>query len=92
MAKKKKQEELVDENFVENIQEVDFAEVMQKSYIDYSMSVITDRALPSAQDGFKPVQRRILYDMYELGVTHDKPHKKCARVVGDTMGRTFCPV
>lgn len=87
MAKKKKQEEFIDENFIEQIEEVDYSDVMHKSYIDYSMSVIVDRALPDARDGLKPVQRRILYDMHELGVTHDKPHKKCARIVGDTMGK-----
>ena len=60
---------------------------MRKSYIDYSMSVIVSRALPDVRDGFKPVHRRILYGMRELGNTHDKPYKKCARIVGDTMGK-----
>ena len=60
---------------------------MQKSYIDYSMSVITARAIPDARDGLKPVQRRVLYDMSELHLDYDKPHRKCARIVGDTMGK-----
>ena len=60
---------------------------MQKSYIDYSMSVITARALPDVRDGLKPVQRRILYSMIELNNGPDKPHRKCARIVGDTMGK-----
>lgn len=87
MARKKKQDVLIEENFVENIEEVDYSDVMHKSYIDYSMSVIVDRALPDARDGFKPVQRRILYDMLDLGVSSDKPHKKCARVSGDVIGK-----
>lgn len=71
----------------ENIQDVDYTEVMNQSYIDYAMSVITDRAVPDVRDGLKPVQRRILYDMAELGLFSDKPYKKCARIVGDTMGK-----
>ena len=62
-------------------------ELMQKSYIDYAMSVIIARALPDVRDGLKPVQRRTLYDMYELGIRYDKPYRKCARIVGDTMGK-----
>jgi hypothetical protein len=62
-------------------------EEMQKSYIDYAMSVIVQRALPDVRDGLKPVQRRILYGMNELGVTPDKPHKKSARITGDVMGK-----
>ena len=62
-------------------------EIMKQNYIDYSLSVITDRALPDVRDGLKPVQRRIIYDMSDLGITNDKPYRKCARVVGDTMGR-----
>ena len=62
-------------------------EEMQKSYIDYAMSVIVGRALPDVRDGLKPVHRRILYSMYEAGMTADKPHKKSARVVGDVMAR-----
>jgi len=62
-------------------------EEMKRSYIDYSMSVIVSRALPDVRDGLKPVQRRIIYAMNELGVRHDKPHKKAARLVGETMGK-----
>ena len=62
----------------------DYAEIMQKSYIDYAMSVIIARALPDVRDGLKPVQRRTLYDMYELGIRYDRPYRKCARIVGDT--------
>ena len=71
----------------ENVIPTDYAEVMQKSYIDYAMSVIISRALPDVRDGLKPVQRRTLYDMYELGIRYDKPYRKCARIVGDTMGK-----
>ena len=60
---------------------------MQKSYIDYAMSVIIARALPDVRDGLKPVQRRTLYDMHELGIRYDRPYRKCARIVGDTMGK-----
>lgn len=70
-----------------NISPVDIEEEMKKSYIDYAMSVIVGRALPDARDGLKPVHRRILYSMYENGITHDKAHKKSARIVGDTMGK-----
>ena len=65
----------------------EYSDVMQKSYIDYAMSVIVARALPDARDGLKPVQRRVLYDMYELGIKYDKPYRKSARIVGDTMGK-----
>lgn len=65
----------------------EYSEEMQKSFIDYAMSVIIDRALPDVRDGLKPVQRRTLYDMYELGIRYDKPYRKCARIVGDTMGK-----
>lgn len=65
----------------------DYSEIMQKSYIDYAMSVIISRALPDVRDGLKPVQRRILYDMHELGIKHNSPYRKCARIVGDTMGK-----
>ena len=71
----------------ENIIATDYSEVMQKSYIDYAMSVIIARALPDVRDGLKPVQRRTLYDMYELGIRYDRPYRKCARIVGDTMGK-----
>ena len=71
----------------EQIIRTDYAEVMQKSYVDYAMSVIISRALPDIRDGLKPVQRRTLYDMYELAIRYDKPYRKCARIVGDTMGK-----
>ena len=71
----------------ENIIRADYSEIMQKSYIDYAMSVIISRALPDVRDGLKPVQRRTLYDMYELGIRYDRPYRKCARIVGDTMGK-----
>ena len=71
----------------ENVIPTDYAEVMQKSYIDYAMSVICARALPDARDGLKPVQRRVLYAMDQLGLNYDKPHRKSARIVGDTMGK-----
>ena len=71
----------------ETIIQTEFSDVMQKSYIDYAMSVIIARALPDVRDGLKPVQRRTLYDMYELGTRYDKPHLKSARIVGDTMGK-----
>ena len=65
----------------------EYSDLMKKSYIDYAMSVIIARALPDVRDGFKPVQRRTLYDMYELGIRYDRPYRKCARIVGDTMGK-----
>ena len=71
----------------EKILRTEYSEEMQKSYLDYSMSVITARAIPDARDGLKPVQRRVLYDMSELRLDHDKPHRKSARIVGDTMGK-----
>jgi DNA gyrase subunit A len=71
----------------EQILKTEYSEEMQKSYLDYSMSVITARAIPDARDGLKPVQRRVLYDMAELHLDHDKPHRKSARIVGDTMGK-----
>lgn len=71
----------------EKIIKTEYSEVMQKSYIDYAMSVIIARALPDARDGLKPVQRRVLYDMHELGIRHDRPYRKSARIVGDTMGK-----
>ena len=70
-----------------NIIQTEYSELMQKSYIDYAMSVIVARALPDIRDGLKPVQRRTLYDMYELGLKYDKPYRKSARIVGDTMGK-----
>lgn len=71
----------------EKIIKTEYSEVMQKSYIDYAMSVIIARALPDARDGLKPVQRRVLYDMHELGIRYDRPYRKSARIVGDTMGK-----
>ena len=71
----------------DRIIKTEYSEVMQKSYIDYAMSVIIARALPDARDGLKPVQRRTLYDMYELGIRYDRPYRKSARIVGDTMGK-----
>lgn len=71
----------------EKILRTEYSEEMQRSYMNYSMSVITARAIPDARDGLKPVQRRVLYDMRELHLDHDKPHRKSARIVGDTMGK-----
>ncbi|MBR2187175.1 MAG: DNA topoisomerase, partial [Lachnospiraceae bacterium] len=71
----------------EEIISTEYSEIMQKNYIDYAMSVIVARALPDIRDGLKPVQRRTLYDMSELGLRHDRPYRKCARIVGDTMGK-----
>ena len=70
-----------------NILRTEYSEEMQKSYINYAMSVIVARALPDVRDGLKPVQRRTLYDMYELGIRYDRPYRKSARIVGDTMGK-----
>ena len=67
----------------ERLIRTEYSEVMQKSYIDYAMSVIVARALPDVRDGLKPVQRRTLYDMHELGIRYDRPYRKCARIVGD---------
>ena len=74
-------------NMDEQIIKTEYSDIMQKSYIDYAMSVIIARALPDVRDGLKPVQRRTLYDMYELGIRYDRPYRKCARIVGDTMGK-----
>ena len=71
----------------EQIIRTEYSDLMQKSYIDYAISVIIARALPDVRDGLKPVQRRTLYDMYELGIRYDRPYRKCARIVGDTMGK-----
>ena len=71
----------------DNIIQLDYSEEMKNSYIDYAMSVIVSRALPDVRDGLKPVQRRILYSMHELGLDPKKPHRKAARIVGDTMGK-----
>ncbi len=77
----------MDEHIFDNIEEVDLKKTMENSYIDYAMSVIASRALPDVRDGLKPVQRRVLYSMIELNNGPDKPHRKCARIVGDTMGK-----
>ncbi|MCM1309049.1 MAG: DNA gyrase subunit A [Butyrivibrio sp.] len=77
----------MDENIFDKIQDVDLKKTMEDSYIDYAMSVIAARALPDVRDGLKPVQRRILFSMIELNNGPDKPHRKCARIVGDTMGK-----
>ncbi|MBR5317836.1 MAG: DNA gyrase subunit A [Lachnospiraceae bacterium] len=77
----------MEDNIFDKIQEVDLKKTMETSYIDYAMSVIASRALPDVRDGLKPVQRRILYSMIELNNGPDKPHRKCARIVGDTMGK-----
>ena len=77
----------MEDNIFDKIHEVDLQKTMEKSYIDYAMSVIISRALPDVRDGLKPVQRRTLYDMYELGIRYDRPYRKCARIVGDTMGK-----
>ncbi|MCR5797701.1 MAG: DNA gyrase subunit A [Eubacterium sp.] len=80
-------ENIFDKNSIDDIKPVDLKKTMEDSYIDYAMSVIASRALPDVRDGLKPVQRRILYAMSELNNTPDKPHRKCARIVGDTMGK-----
>ena len=77
----------MEDNIFDKVHEVDLQKTMEKSYIDYAMSVIASRALPDVRDGLKPVQRRILYSMIELNNGPDKPHRKCARIVGDTMGK-----
>ncbi|MBQ1328711.1 MAG: DNA gyrase subunit A [Eubacterium sp.] len=76
-----------DDKIFDNVREVDLKKTMEQDYIDYAMSVISARALPDVRDGLKPVQRRILYSMIELNNGPDKPHRKCARIVGDTMGK-----
>ena len=77
----------MEDNIFDKIEEVDLKKIMEESYIDYAMSVIAARALPDVRDGLKPVQRRVLYSMIELNNGPDKPHRKCARIVGDTMGK-----
>ncbi len=77
----------MDDTIFDKVQEVDLQKTMEKSYIEYAMSVIASRALPDVRDGLKPVQRRVLYSMIELNNGPDKPHRKCARIVGDTMGK-----
>ena len=77
----------MEDNIFDKIHDVDLKKTMEESYIDYAMSVIVSRALPDVRDGLKPVQRRVLYSMIELNNGPDKPHRKCARIVGDTMGK-----
>ena len=77
----------MDDTIFDKIQEVDLQKTMEQSYIEYAMSVIASRALPDVRDGLKPVQRRVLYSMIELNNGPDKPHRKSARIVGDTMGK-----
>ena len=77
----------MEDNIFDKVHEVDLKKTMETSYIDYAMSVIASRALPDVRDGLKPVQRRILHSMIELNNGPDKPHRKCARIVGDTMGK-----
>ena len=77
----------MEDNIFDKIHDVDLKKTMEESYIDYAMSVIAARALPDVRDGLKPVQRRVLYSMIELNNGPDKPHRKCARIVGDTMGK-----
>ena len=77
----------MDEHIFDKVHDVDLQKTMEDSYIDYAMSVIASRALPDVRDGLKPVQRRVLYSMIELNNGPDKPHRKCARIVGDTMGK-----
>ena len=77
----------MEDNIFDKVHEVDLEKTMKDSYIDYAMSVIASRALPDVRDGLKPVQRRVLYSMIELNNGPDKPHRKCARIVGDTMGK-----
>lgn len=87
MARKKKNS-TEDVNIVEIEPEVmEYSSLMEQSMIDYAISTIVDRALPEIRDGLKPVQRRVLFDMLDLGITYDKPYRKSARIVGDTMGR-----
>ena len=83
----RKTTDIAEEQEEQQIIVTEFSDVMQKSYIDYAMSVIIARALPDVRDGLKPVQRRTLYDMYELGIRYDSPYRKSARIVGDTMGK-----
>ena len=79
----------MDDTIFDNIRDVDLKKTMETSYIDYAMSVIASRALPDVRDGLKPVQRRILYSMNEMSNFPDKPHRKCARIVGDTWVNTI---
>lgn len=85
MARKKK--EIIEEENTQKLETQEFSSFMQKNYVDYALSVILERACPDIRDGLKPVQRRVLFDMYDLGLVYEKPHRKSARVVGDTMAR-----
>lgn len=85
MARKKK--EIIEEENTQKLETQEFSSFMQKNYVDYALSVILERACPDIRDGLKPVQRRVLFDMYDLGFVYEKPHRKSARVVGDTMAR-----
>ena len=78
---------VMDDHIFDKIDDVDLKKMMEKSFVEYAMSVIASRALPDVRDGLKPVQRRILHAMNELNNGPDKPHRKCARIVGDTMGK-----
>ena len=75
----------MDDKIFDQVHDIDLKKTMETSYIDYAMSVIASRALPDVRDGLKPVQRRVLYSMIELNNGPDKPHRKCARIVGDSM-------
>ena len=77
----------MDDKIFDQVHDIDLKKTMETSYIDYAMSVIASRALPDVRDGLKPVQRRVLYAMDQLGLNYDKPHRKSARIVGDTMGK-----
>ena len=77
----------MDDKIFDQIHDVDLKKTMETSYIDYAMSVIISSALPDVRDGMKPVQRRTLYDMYELGIRYDRPYRKCARIVGEVLGK-----
>lgn len=83
MARKKQVPEVIKKE----VEEREYSSLMEQSMLDYAISTIVERALPEVRDGLKPVQRRVLYDMLDLGITYDKPHRKSARIVGDTMGR-----
>ncbi|MFM8259903.1 MAG: DNA gyrase subunit A, partial [Vulcanococcus sp.] len=87
MPKARPDQPLPDPADERRIQPIELHQEMQRSYLEYAMSVIVGRALPDARDGLKPVQRRILYAMHELGLTPDRPYRKCARVVGDVLGK-----
>ena len=87
MPKARPEQPLPDPSDERRIQPIELHQEMQRSYLEYAMSVIVGRALPDARDGLKPVQRRILFAMHELGLTPDRPYRKCARVVGDVLGK-----